>query len=171
MERCLSSPRLRNMRTTSRPKESGKKADETNWTAVFFRLTSVPRTEKEIRRRIAEQGCPPQTSEQLIAQGQACGLIDDDFYARAFVQAKQDWGRRRLFDELASRGVRRETVANAMEQEGVDDRARACALAVNWLGRNLSPEKVFGRLIRRGFSGTDAKGAICAALREKNEEE
>ena len=107
-------------------------------------------TEKQVLEKLASRGADEDTAEGLVRKYTDAGYLDDRSYALLYAETHEDWGCRRLRDELRRRGVRDSFIASALEK--VDEEARARHLAAEWKRQGLEEEKIEGRLIRRGFT-------------------
>ncbi len=118
---------------------------------LFRLLSGAPRTEKDVRDRLAARGVAAEDADALIAECRELRLLDDALYARLFAEGHECWGSDRIACELSRRGVSREDIRSALEDR--DEEAPARELAEEWLSRGFDVKRVAGRLRRRGFSG------------------
>lgn len=105
------------------------------------------------------------------------GLLDDARYAQRFVEtrtASKPISRRHLYEQLKSHGIADEVIEAALESVGDDaETENAKAVAEKFLRqfRGMEPkkrrERVFSRLIARGFSYDVARKAYEAAASEE----
>lgn len=136
---------------------------------VALRLLSTrARSESEMRTRLAMRGIAPEVVTEEIERLRRAGLLDDQQFARAWVEDRKRLaprGRRMLRYELLGRGIAPESVDLATQD--IDDhttatdlaRSRARGSAIENYDRFLS--RVGGFLQRRGFD----HAVISAALR------
>ena len=126
--------------------------------AALRLLSHRPRSEREMRTRLAMRGVAPEVVEEEIERLRRAGLLDDEKFARAWVEDRKrvaPRGRRMLRYELLGRGIDVEAVDLATD--GIDDRATALALARSRArGSALADYETFlakvgGFLRRRGF--------------------
>ena len=98
---------------------------------VALRLLSHrPRSQSEMRTRLAMRGIDPQTIDDEIDRLQRSGLLNDQSFAEAWVESRQrnaPRGRRMLRYELLGRGIDPTHVSSATD--GVDDLDTAVELA------------------------------------------
>jgi regulatory protein len=136
-------------------------------------LTHRARSQSEMRTRLSMRGVDPETIEWEVARLQEAGLLDDDRFARAWVEDRKRQsprGRRLLRYELLGRGIGPEAIDAVVAD--VDDRETALALARRKGAHTAaeSYEKFFARvgdfLRRRGFDYEVAAEAAKAAWRE-----
>jgi regulatory protein len=133
---------------------------------AFAYLAHKPRTEAEVRRKLADADYADWVIDRAVERLTDLGYLDDAAYAEAYVRnrfANKGYGPRRLASELARRGLDRHAAQAAVdaffaETDGADplDAARAAA-DKRWrrFAREDDPQKRKGRLSRylqrRGF--------------------
>lgn len=141
--------------------------------AALRLLANRPRSEKEMRTRLAMRGCEPGVVEDEIARLGRAGLLDDQKFARAWVEDRKrvsPRGRRMLRYELLGRGIDPESVD--LVTDGIDDRETALSLARSRVRGAIVSDyetfmaKVGGFLRRRGFDYSVAAEAARAAWDE-----
>ncbi len=122
-------------------------------------LDARPRSEHEMRTRLALRGFDPETIAFEIERLRNAGLLDDARFARAWVEDRKrvsPRGSAMLRYELLGRGIDPEAVAAAID--GIDDLELATGLALQrgrrFAGRSHDEflAKVGGFLRRRGFN-------------------
>ncbi|MBI1953302.1 MAG: regulatory protein RecX [Candidatus Omnitrophica bacterium] len=122
-----------------------------------------PRSEAELRKRLALKGFSGLTVEGLLADLKAKGLIDDAKFARYFAAREmllKPSGRRGLMAALRARGISDDQAAEAFREaaggEGEEETARRVALkrlgAMKGVSKEALTRRLFGFLGRRGFS-------------------
>ena len=126
--------------------------------AALRLLAYRPRSEAEIRQRLARRGLPPQVVQETIARLRDQGLLSDAAFARFWVETRDQTsprGRRLLWQELSAKGIERETIRQAIAPVAEEDAALRAAQkkARHLQGQDYS---VFRRrlgdfLLRRGF--------------------
>ncbi len=136
--------------------------------AALRLLAYRPRSEAELRQRLARRGAPPPVVQHTIERLRELGLVDDEAFARAWVDSRDQASPRSgrlLASELRAKGVGRGTVEEAVaavDDEGAAYRAgqrRARAFAgLTWpdFQRRLS-----GFLLRRGFAYQTVRAAVA----------
>ena len=145
---------------------------EMKWENTLLRLLSVPRTRRDLERRLRERGCPREMIGELLDRFEQTGLIDDRAYAALYIGSKRDFGLLRLRDELRERGVDRGIIDEALDESGIDEEERALSLIAAWADRpGMTPEKLDARLRRRGFSGPSVRAALRTWREETDENE
>ncbi len=126
--------------------------------AALRLLAYRPRSEAEIRQRLARRGLPPQVIQETIARLRDQGLLSDAAFARFWVETRDQTsprGRRLLWQELAAKGIEREIAHQAIAPVAEEDAALRAAQkkARHLQGQDYS---IFRRrlgdfLLRRGF--------------------
>lgn len=84
-------------------------------------LNPRERTVGEVRRRLEQGGVEPDVAEQALAILGEQGCLDDQRFARLFVQDKQEleqWGAERIRRGLLARGIDPELIAAALHHQG-----------------------------------------------------
>ena len=122
----------------------------------------------------------PHSAAAAVAKAEELGLLNDESYARrrAAELLRKRKSRREILQDLAAKGVDRETAAAAVEalrpedaaEAGEDpDLASARALVARQYARKLAEGKtqqVMAALARRGFSHSVIKAAVGEAVEE-----
>jgi regulatory protein len=130
-------------------------------------LSYRPRSEREIRDRLARKGIRPEIRDATVSRLRETGLIDDEAYARTFVESRDRTSpraRRLIAAELRTKGVGRHVVEEATAE--VDDRAaayRAAARRARSLTRVSFAEfrrRLGDFLVRRGFDYETAEDTV-----------
>jgi regulatory protein len=126
--------------------------------AALRLLAYRPRSEAEIRQRLARRGLPPQVIQKTIASLHEQGLLSDVAFARFWVETREQSsprGRRLLWQELSAKGIEREVARQAIAPVAEED---AALRAAQKKARHLQGQDypVFRRrlgdfLLRRGF--------------------
>ena len=132
----------------------------------FNLLAYRPRSFGEIRQRLSWYGYLEETVEAVVCRLDELGYLDDEEYARNFVQGKAcKYGPQRIYGDLRKNGVDEETARNAVESEftgssEIDSASEAAARRYNIReGSFAQARKVYGFLMRRGFSAE-----VCAEV-------
>jgi len=121
-------------------------------------LETRPRSEREVRTRLAQKGTPPELIDRVIERLRGIGLIDDAAFAQFWVENRNQFnprGARLLKAELRQKGVAAEVVETV--DEDVDEAAGAREVALR-LARRLARldrptfrQRLWAQLARRGF--------------------
>lgn len=146
-------------------------ADHRTYESALMLLSYRPRSAGELRQRLHRKGLPEAAIDAAIARLQRSGLVDDEQFARAWVESRGSGssgrGRQVLAGELRAKGVAADVVSEALS--GVDERARALEAArpraarMGGLEYNDFRRKLGGFLQRRGF-GYDATSTVVRTL-------
>ena len=122
-----------------------------------------PRSETELKQRLAQKGFGPAAVEPLVSDLKRKGLLDDARFARLFAAQQMQVrpaGRRMLLARLRAKGISTdlasEAVAAEASGEGELELARRLAAkrapALQDIPRVAAQRRLFGYLSRRGFS-------------------
>ncbi len=141
-------------------------------------LSYRERTEKEMAERLKRKGFPPAAVAAAVADCQRLGLIDDERFARLFVQERARLNPRsaRLIGaELGRKGVSGEVAARALlaefvpgrEEEMAADLARRAAFRLRGIDPEAARRRLWAYLARRGFSPEQIAAAVKTAAEEK----
>jgi regulatory protein len=142
---------------------------------ICLRLLSFsPRTRAQLADALRRKGVDDEVAEQVLGRYTEVGLIDDEAFARAWVQSRhtgRGLARRALAAELRQRGVADETVKEAVEElapEQEESAARELIAKRMAATRGLDPAKrtrrLLGVLARKGYSGGLAYRLVREAL-------
>lgn len=125
-------------------------------------LEQQERTEKQLRDKLQQNGYPNPCIEQAIAYVKLYHYVDDYRYATVYIRYHQEKeSRQKLTQKLMMRGISREIIAQAMEEEFVADE---CAQIKELLKKRcFDPEtadeterrKTVQFLMRKGFKTRD----------------
>ncbi len=122
-------------------------------------LSYRPRSEQEVRRRLQEKDFVPEAVDEAVARLLRAGLIDDEAFARYWVENREQHrprGAYALRHELGQKGIESRIIDELVEQ--IDQDASAYLAATKRLSRwqRLDPSvrrrKMSDYLRRRGFS-------------------
>jgi regulatory protein len=86
-------------------------------TILLDALTGQARSRQELRDKLAKKDVPAELAEQLLDRFGEVGLVDDDAFARSWVESRQ-----------RSRGLARRALAQELRRKGVDDETARAAL-------------------------------------------
>lgn len=125
-------------------------------------LEQQERTEKQLRDKLQQNGYPNPCIEQAITYVKSYHYIDDYRYATVYIRYHQEKeSRQKLTQKLMMRGISREIIAQALEEEFVADE---CAQIKELLKKRcFDPEtadeterrKTAQFLMRKGFKTRD----------------
>lgn len=157
--------------------EQTESVDKALHAALRF-LELRPRSEAEIRERLRRKGFAPETIAAALERLQHLGLVDDESFARAWVENRQTYrprGRGALRDELRRKGVAPDIISATLEDAELlgDEHEQALELGRKALRKYASaPDRVTfarrmgGYLQRRGFPPDAVRPVIDQLWRE-----
>jgi len=131
-------------------------------------LERQERTEKQLRDKLAQNAYPVQCIEQAISYVKSYHYVDDYRYATVYIRYHQEKeSRQKLTQKLMMRGISREIIQQALEEEFVADE---CAQMKELLRkRHFNQEnadeaerrKMAQFLMRKGFKSHDIFRVMC----------
>ena len=122
-------------------------------------LTDMDRTEEELRTKLKQKGYSEEVVEQAIGYVKSFGYVNDENYARKFVESKKShksW--KELYVALLQKGLERDIVESALQENySEDDESRVILLLAE--KKRFSPKdsteeekkKLMAYFLRRGF--------------------
>jgi len=132
-------------------------------------LSYRPRSVAELRRYLREKTVADEHIEQIVERLTAVGLLDDDAFARFWMEnreAHRPRGSRALRYELQQKGVDEQTIQDALEDLELDETESAYRAAAQKRSRYETTtdraaffRKVGGFLVRRGFGWEAVRAA------------
>lgn len=148
--------------------EENRKAREKS---VYY-LQFSSKTESELRKKLAEQEFSPASVDYAIEFVKAYRYLDDEDYARRFVEKNRNKkSRKQMMFDLAQKGVSRELLDLVFEDMEVDEEAQILAL----LEKKQYPlegasreekQKMSAFLARKGFSYDAIQSALLQYARK-----
>jgi regulatory protein len=132
-----------------------------------------PRSERQVRDKLRELDCVPETIDTAIARLTELGLIDDADFARRWIEERaRNKGKAPdlLISELRARGVGREVAEEALAASGLDEAAQAVDVAGRLVGKVVryplaeQGGRLYTLLRRRGFTHDHAEAGARAVL-------
>lgn len=140
-------------------------------------LESRPRSEKEVRQRLAQKGTAPDLIDTVVERLRDLNLIDDAAFAQYWVENRARFrprGARLLKAELRQKGLSPGLVAEVEGEVDEASGARDVALRQAQRLRNLDwqtfRQKLWAQLARKGFDYDVIGPAIDEAWQEVNGE-
>ncbi|HEX4214018.1 MAG TPA: regulatory protein RecX [Candidatus Dormibacteraeota bacterium] len=119
----------------------------------------------ELARKLEQKGCAREDVEEALVRLRDSGYLDDDAFAASLVRRRvTQRGRVAIAAELREKGLSQEVVARALADVDAEVELQAAQEFAERSGR-LEPERLAGRLQRRGF----AANVIRAVLRMRRE--
>ena len=123
------------------------------------------RSEAEVRERLGRYGYAGGTIEVVVVRLREFGYLDDEEFARLKAREKaRRYGPRRVSVELRKSGVGEELAREGVEEEfagrsEVGEARSAAARRYTGLGSDAEARRVYGFLVRRGYSAE-----VCAQV-------
>jgi regulatory protein len=122
-------------------------------------LAARPRSEQEVRRRLAEKGWTGERVDRVVARLGELQLVDDRAFAEFWLENRtmhRPRGARALRSELSLKGVARDVVDEAIDpaRDESDDAYRAArkrAATLSTLDERAFRQRLGQFLARRGF--------------------
>jgi regulatory protein len=123
------------------------------------------RSEAELRERLRRYGYAEETIELVVLRLRELGYLDDAEFARlkAHQQARK-YGPRRVSVELRKSGVQEDLAREVVQEEfagrsEAEEARAAAARRYNGRGSDAEARRVYGFLVRRGYSAE-----VCAQV-------
>jgi regulatory protein len=128
---------------------------------LLDQLTGQARSRSELSAKLARKGVPDDVAGRLLDRFEQVGLVDDQAFARAWVQSRQPGkglARRALAVELRRKGVDDEVARTALDELDPDDELETARLLVRRklrtaasLPRDTAVRRLTGMLARKGY--------------------
>ena len=134
---------------------------------AMYLLEQMDRTEKQLREKLLSNEYPPCCIEDAIAYVKSFHYLDDYRYACNVIRySNERMSRGQLWQKLLSKGVSRDLIEAAMEEEYQADELEQIRKLL--IKRKYEPEqndqkemqKTYQFLLRRGFQSTDILKAM-----------
>lgn len=167
----LTEPRIREILS--------RKAENEAKSAALRFLSFRRRTEKEIRDKLRKKGFDDKSIRTTIDKLKEYDLVNDSEFAAAWVKERLAYkprGKRLLAQELWKRGIKKGIIDQVTEELCRDEEKSAAELLEKVKGRykNLDPKvarrRMYGLLMRRGFSYETAKNALAPLISSASRE-
>ncbi|MDO4453268.1 MAG: regulatory protein RecX [Eubacteriales bacterium] len=130
-------------------------------------LKTMDRTETQLRQKLKQGEYPEEIIERAIEYVKGYRYVDDERYARQYVHCFcEKKSRYQIIQELMRRGIERETIEQALEENPDIDETEQIQ---KWMEkRKFDPEnadvrerqRFYGFLMRRGFSAESIRKAL-----------
>jgi regulatory protein len=142
--------------------------------ALLCMLERRPFAVRDLARRLVLRGNPPEAADRAVDRAIAAGLLDDERFARHYVQTRAARGRgpARLRLELVNMGVAAPVVDRILAEELPESEAadRVLALArkrvsqLEGLDRATRLRRLLAYLARRGYTGREVRRLVEQVL-------
>jgi regulatory protein len=128
---------------------------------LLDQLTGQARSRAELATKLSRKGVPDELAGRLLDRFEEVGLVDDEAFARAWVQSRQPGkglARRALAQELRRKGVDDEVASVALDEVDPEDEVEAARALVRRrlrtvarLDRDTAVRRLTGMLARKGY--------------------
>ena len=127
------------------------------------------RTTKELRERLLRCGYSREEAEDALRYAASLGYVDDLRYAENYILWRKDEkSQKKIFTDLYTKGISRETMEQAWEEAAGDDHEESSMIEKEILkkypaGSSLTPKQMRslqGSLARKGFRYEDITDAL-----------
>ena len=129
---------------------------------ALYLLERMDRTEYQLREKLRASDYPEEVIEEAIDYVKSFHYIDDERYAENFTRyRKENMSRQQIKQKLMSKGVSKDIISNALEEEyDVDESIHIRnLLEKKHFSYQTSDEgefrRVYNYLLRRGFRSSD----------------
>lgn len=130
--------------------------------AALRLLAFRPRSENELRKRLAQKKLPQESVERVMDELRSQRMLDDERFAKLYALSRmqsRSFGKGKVRRELVQRGLSGPQVAQAMEsiadiseEEVAREIASKRLIAMRGLSAEAKKRRLHGVLMRRGFS-------------------
>lgn len=130
---------------------------------VMHLLERMDRTESQLRTKLKQGFYPEDVIEDAIGYVKSCHYLDDLRYARNYVRSRKDRKSRRMIQaELHTKGISKEWIAKALEEEYPEENEQEQIL--KWIQKKNYPsetadlkekQRMYQFLMRKGFCAND----------------
>ena len=134
-------------------------------------LNAMPRTEYQLREKLAQSGYPEEVVETAVAYVKAFGYVNDEAYIRNFVISKQaSKSKREIRMLLAQKGIKGEQIDFVLEELYQEETEADTIIRLmekkHWKPDEMDEkqrQKMLGYLMRKGFSYEEIRKALAKA--------
>ncbi len=155
-------------------------ANEKAYEQAVRLLGNRPRSRYEIRQHLRKKKVAPEAIESVIQRLDAAGYLDDEAFARFWVENRLQFsprGRRALRYELRQKGVPGDTIKQVLENllEGENEEESALDVATvyarRWKGTDYQSfrRKIGGVLSRRGYDYSIIQSVVRRLWNQRSE--
>lgn len=131
-------------------------------------LNAMPRTEKQLREKLAQNEYPEDVIEVAVSYVKSFGYINDEAYVRNFIISKKNCkSKREIIMLLGQKGLRGEPVDQIIEEmyaeESELETIKEIMRKKRWNPAEMDEkekQKMFGYLMRKGFSYEEIRRAF-----------
>lgn len=131
-------------------------------------LNAMPRTEQQLREKLAQNEYPEDVIDAAVSYVKSFGYINDEAYVRNFIISKRNSkSKREIVMLLGQKGLRGEMVDNIVEEMYAEESELSTIKEImrkkRWNPSEMEEkekQKMFGYLMRKGFSYEEIRRAI-----------
>jgi len=123
-------------------------------------IARSPKTEKQVRRRLAERDIDPTSIDAAVSALYEYGYLGDEAYVREFARSYEGkLGERAIRQKLLQNGVEEETIDSALKLDGQAQYEAARKVAETYEKRYAGEPalqvkaRIYAALLRKGFGG------------------
>lgn len=142
--------------------------------AIWY-LDRSAHTEKALYLKLVRAGFPKEACAKVIARLKEVGLLDDEKYAENYAQRlmESNVSKREAVQKMLAKGVPYDLAKSVLEETETDEQQQIKNLIEKKYRQKLLSEngvqKVYGALVRKGFSYSEAKTALKDYIEELEE--
>ncbi len=131
-------------------------------------LNTMGRTEIQLRQKLEQNYYSKDIIEQVITYVKSFGYINDEEYARSFIDSRKDKkSKKEIYIQLSQKGINKDLLDKVFEEYYDKDDSRD-AIRKILEKKKIDPEKaspkdmqkILGYLVRKGFSYDDIRQVI-----------
>lgn len=141
---------------------------------AMFLLEKMERTEHQLCEKLRQNGYPTECIEQAVVYVKSYHYIDDLRYAKTYIRFRQEKkSRQRLKMDLMVKGVSKDTIEQALEEEFDSDEYKKIRQLLKKRHYDYEvqdpkeKQRTYQFLMRRGFKSSD----ILSVMRQDSSEE
>lgn len=140
-------------------------------------LSRQMQTKKILSDKLLNKGFSPEVIAAAIQKLEEYKYVDDELYAKQFIQQSTKKSKRELKDKLQQKGISKEIISRNLEEYGRDDEFEVCLYHAQKYIKNKTIveqkdiQKFYASLARKGFDFATIKKAVKAVLNKDLEEE
>ncbi len=126
-------------------------------------------SEKEMREKLKLHDCPPAVADEILEKLKENGYLSDETYREQFLYSRQTYkkqGYYKIRQELSGKGISLDAADYDFEAEKQNLKEQVALL----LQKQTEPQKIYSRLIRKGYRFSDITDCLKTLSSEVLEE-
>ena len=131
-------------------------------------LNTMGRTESQLRQKLEQSLYPKEIVEQTMAYVKSFGYINDEEYARSFIDSRKDKkSKKEIYMQLSQKGIDKDSLDSVFEEYYDADDSREAIRRIlekkRYDPESATPkdtQKIMGYLMRKGFSYEDIRQVL-----------